>query len=76
MRRDHGGVDAPARSLGEEDREDVIEQPADVGKQLPIMAKEHTQHLGNRPDELSVGKAGQQILTEVLPEEEGALLGA
>jgi hypothetical protein len=33
-------------------------------------------HLGNGPDELSVWQAEQQILTEVLPEEEGALLGA
>ena len=69
-------MDAPARGLGEVTREDVKEQPADVGKQLPIMAKEDAQHLGNRPDELSVGKAEQQILTEVLPEENGALLGA
>jgi len=57
-------------------REDVKEQPADVGKQLPIMAKEDAKYFGNCPDELSVGKAEQQILTEVLPEEEGALLGA
>ncbi|MBE3118759.1 MAG: hypothetical protein IMZ50_08390, partial [Candidatus Atribacteria bacterium] len=46
MRRDHGGVDAPARGQGEVAREDIKEQPADVGKQLPIMAKEDAKHLG------------------------------
>jgi len=43
--------------LGEVAREDVIEQPADVGKQLPIMAKEDAKYLGNCPDELAVGQA-------------------
>jgi hypothetical protein len=76
MRADHGGVDAPARGLGEVAREDVKEQPANVAKQLPIMAKEDAKHLGNRPDELSVGQAEQQILAEVLSEEEGSFLGA
>jgi hypothetical protein len=57
MRGDHGGADAPACGQGEVAREDVIEQPADVGKQLPIMAKEDAKYLGNRPDELSVGQA-------------------
>ena len=31
---------------------------------------------GNCPDELSVGQAQQEVFAEVLPEEEGALLGA
>lgn len=69
-------MDAPARGLGEVAREDVKEQPADVGKQLPIKAKEDAQHFWNCPEELSVGQAQQEVLTEVLPEEEGALLGA
>jgi len=57
-------------------REDIKEQPADVGKQLPIMAKEDAKYLGNCPDELAVGQAQKEVLAEVLPEEEGALLGA
>ena len=52
------------------------EQPADVGKQLPIMAKVDAKHLGNCPDELSVGQAQKAVLGELLPEEEGAFLGA
>ena len=76
MSGDHGGADAPARGQSEVAREDVKEQPADVGKQLPIMAKEDAKHLGNCPDELSVGQAQKEVLAEVLPQEEGALLGA
>jgi hypothetical protein len=38
------------------------------------MAKEDAKYFGNCPDELAVGKAEQQI--QVLPKEEGALLGA
>jgi hypothetical protein len=76
MGRDHGGADAPACGKGEVAREDVKEQPADVGKQLPILAKEDAKHLGapahgNCPDKLSVGQAEQQILAEVLREDLG-----
>ena len=43
---------------------------------MPIMAKEDAKYLGNCPDELAVGQAQKEVLAEVLPEEEGALLGA
>jgi hypothetical protein len=65
-RGDYSGADAPARGLGEEAREDVIEQPADVGKQLPIMAQEDAKYFGNCPDELAVEKAEQGMATMIL----------
>ena len=57
-------------------REDVEEQPADVGEEIPVVPEEHTQDFRDCPDELSVGQAQQQVLAEVLAEQEGPLLGA
>ena len=36
-------------------------------KRSPVFAEKHTQDLGYRPDELSVGQAQQQVFAEVLP---------
>ena len=57
MAGDHGAADAPARGLGEVVREDVEEQSADIGKEIPIVTKKDAQDLRYRPDELSVGQA-------------------
>ncbi len=73
---DHGATQRPAGGLAEEAREDVEKQPANNGEELPVVTKEHTQDLGDCPDELSMGQAQQQVLAEVLAEQEGSLLGA
>ena len=45
-------------------------------QEIPVVTEEHTQDLGYRPAELSVGQAQQQVLAEVLFDQEGSLLGA
>jgi hypothetical protein len=51
MAGDHGGADGPTGSLAEEAREDVEEQPADVGEEVPVVTEEDALDLGNGPDE-------------------------
>ena len=62
-----GGVE-----LGDQ-RED---EAGDLAEEALVVAKEDPKGLGQREDELPMGKGEQQVLVEVLGEEKGPLLAA
>jgi hypothetical protein len=64
---DHGATQSPAGRLAEEAREDVEEQPADVGEEVPIVPEEDAQYLGNDPDELRWGRVSSRSSLRYTP---------
>jgi hypothetical protein len=60
---DHGAAQRPAGGLAEEAREDVEEQPADIGEEIPVVTEERKRSM-NRLGGL--GAADELIGAEIL----------
>jgi hypothetical protein len=73
---DHCCAESPSGGLAEVLGKKFIKQPVKIGEQLPVVSQEAAQNPGDRPDELSMGQAQKQIVAEVLPRQQGALLSA
>ena len=52
------------------------DEAGDPAEEALIVSEEHPRGLGQREDELPVGKGEQQVLIEVLGEEKGPFLAA
>ena len=69
-------MDPPARGRAVDALHDAVDQPADIADEVMIMAEEHSEHLGECEDNLTVREVEQEPLVHILPEEQGSLLRA